>query len=85
MSKLARIGVFGAGAVGGTVGGLLSLAGRDVTFIGQWREHIAAVRANGLRIVDASGTRVARPAILHHDELAMLTRPFDVVLLCVKS
>ena len=83
--NLRRIGVFGAGAVGGTIGGLLSLAGRDVTLIGQWREHIAAVRANGLRIVDAAGTRVARPAMLHHDELAALKQPFDVVLLCVKS
>ena len=85
MTTLKRIGVFGAGAVGGTIGGLLSLAGRDVTLIGQWREHIAAVRANGLRIVDAAGTRVARPAMLHHDELAALTQAFDVVLLCVKS
>jgi 2-dehydropantoate 2-reductase len=84
-SNLTHIGVFGAGAVGGTIGGLLSLAGRDVTLIGQWREHIAAVRANGLRIVDAAGTRVARPAMLHHDELAALKQPFDVVLLCVKS
>ncbi len=85
MAALARIGVFGAGAVGGTIGGLLALAGRDVTLIGQWREHIAAVRGHGLRIVDAAGTRVARPPILHHDELAALTQPFDVVLLCVKS
>ena len=82
---LARIGVFGAGAVGGTVGGLLSLAGRDVTLIGQWREHIDSIRQHGLRIVDAAGTRVAHPAILHHDELTALAYQFDVVLLCVKS
>jgi 2-dehydropantoate 2-reductase len=82
---LARIGVFGAGAVGGTIGGLLSLAGRDVTLIGQWREHIAAIRKDGLRIVDAAGTRVAHPVILHHNELATHTQKFDVVLLCVKS
>jgi 2-dehydropantoate 2-reductase len=82
---LARIGVFGAGAVGGTIGGLLSLAGRDVTLIGQWPEHIAAIRKDGLRIVDAAGTQIAHPAILHHDELATLTQKFDVVLLCVKS
>lgn len=85
MTTLGRIGVFGAGAVGGTIGGLLALAGRDVTLIGQWREHIDAVRKNGLRIVDAAGTRVAYPRIFHHDELAALTQPFDVVLLCVKS
>ncbi len=82
---LARIGVFGAGAVGGTIGGLLSLAGRDVTLIGQWPEHIASIRKDGLRIVDAGGTRVAHPAILHNRELAAFTGKFDVVLLCVKS
>ena len=85
MSTLARIGVFGAGAVGGTIGGLLSLAGRDVTLIGQWREHIDAVRKNGLRMVETTGTRLAHPHILHHEELGTLTKPFDVVLLCVKS
>jgi 2-dehydropantoate 2-reductase len=85
LNSLARIGVFGAGAVGGTIGGLLALAGRDVTLIGQWREHIAAVRRDGLRLVEATGTRVAQPKILHHDELAALAQPFDVVLLCVKS
>jgi 2-dehydropantoate 2-reductase len=83
--SLARIGVFGAGAVGGTIGGLLALAGRDVTLIGQWPEHIAAIRKNGLHIIDAAGTRVAHPVILHHNELATWKQPFDVVLLCVKS
>lgn len=80
-----RIGVFGAGAVGGTIGGVLSLAGCDVTLIGQWREHIDAVRRNGLRLVEATGTRIAQPEILHHEELAARPHPFDVVLLCVKS
>ena len=85
MVTLARVGVFGAGAIGGTVGGLLALAGRDVTLIGQWREHIDAVRKNGLRMVETTGTRLAHPHILHHEELGTLTKPFDVVLLCVKS
>ena len=85
MVTLARVGVFGAGAVGGTIGGALALAGRDVTLIGQWREHIDAVRKNGLRMVETTGTRVAHPQILHHEELGTLTQPFDVVLLCVKS
>lgn len=85
MATLGRIGILGAGAVGGTIGGLLSLGGCDVTLIGQWREHIDAVRQHGLRIVDAAGERVAHPRILHHEELGALTQPFDVVLLCVKS
>lgn len=84
VTGLTRIGVFGAGAVGGTIGGTLAQAGRDVTLIGQWPEHIASIRKDGLRIVDAGGTRVAHPAIVHHSELATLKQKFDVVLLCVK-
>jgi ketopantoate reductase len=29
---------------------LLARAGRDVTLIDQWPEHVAAMRANGLRV-----------------------------------
>ena len=41
---LNRIGIIGAGAIGCVVGGLLTKAGRDVTLIDQWPEHVDAVR-----------------------------------------
>lgn len=43
------IWVYGAGAVGSAVGGLLAQAGSDVTLIGR-DPHMAAIRDHGLRI-----------------------------------
>ena len=44
-----RIGVFGAGAVGGYVGARLAAAGEDVTFIARGA-HLDAIRESGLRL-----------------------------------
>jgi 2-dehydropantoate 2-reductase len=81
-----RIGILGAGGVGGYTGGHLSLAGEDVTLIGQRQENVAHIRSQGVRLVGTHGERVARPAMLHVSEVQQLTgRPLDAVLLCVKS
>src|ERR671911_1267338 len=48
-----RIGIIGVGAIGGIVGGMLTKAGRDVTLIDQWPEHVEIMRTKGLRL---SGT-----------------------------
>jgi 2-dehydropantoate 2-reductase len=45
-----RILVWGAGAIGGSVGAWLRRAGHDVTFVDVAAEHVAAIRANGLQI-----------------------------------
>ncbi|CAN0476420.1 unnamed protein product, partial [Phaeothamnion confervicola] len=50
-----RIAVMGAGAVGGYFGGLLALAGHEVTFIGRG-EHLRAMQANGLQLETPKGT-----------------------------
>ena len=39
-----RIGIFGAGAIGSVVGGMLARAGHDVTLIDQWPEHVEAIK-----------------------------------------
>jgi 2-dehydropantoate 2-reductase len=52
-----RLVVNGAGAMGGLFGGLLAERGLDVTLVDTWPEHIAAIRANGLRIVGVGGDR----------------------------
>jgi 2-dehydropantoate 2-reductase len=46
-----RILVWGAGAIGGTLGAFLSRAGSDVTLVDTVREHVDAINAAGLRIV----------------------------------
>jgi 2-dehydropantoate 2-reductase len=45
-----RILIWGAGAIGGSVGAWLKRAGHDVTFVDVVSEHVAAIRDRGLRI-----------------------------------
>jgi 2-dehydropantoate 2-reductase len=45
-----RILIWGAGAIGGSVGAWLKRAGHDITFIDAEPEHVAAIRTTGLRI-----------------------------------
>ena len=53
-----RIGIIGAGAIGSVVGGFLTKAGRDVTLIDQWPEHIEAIKARGLRLSEIGRAHV---------------------------
>ena len=46
-----RICIYGAGAIGGLLGGRLSAAGHEVTLIARGR-HLDALRANGIRLED---------------------------------
>ncbi len=86
---LGRILVFGAGAVGGYVGGHLIRAGYDVTMADPWPEHVETMRAGGLRLSGVTPEEAAhvRPRALHVTELQGLVKepPFDLVLLSVKA
>jgi 2-dehydropantoate 2-reductase len=76
-----RIAVMGAGGVGGFFGAKLALAGNDVTFIARGR-HLAAIRANGLRVESGAGAmHVAKARAM--DNVAD-GQPVDVVMFCVK-
>ena len=57
-----KIGIVGAGAMGSVYGGLFAAAGHDVWLVDIWREHVEAIRANGLTVSGASGERTVRPA-----------------------
>jgi 2-dehydropantoate 2-reductase len=50
-----KICVIGAGAMGGSFGGLLAGAGHEVTFVDTWADHVAAIRANGLVVEGVAG------------------------------
>jgi 2-dehydropantoate 2-reductase len=77
-----RIAVMGAGAVGGYFGGLLSLAGHEVTFIARGA-HLAAMQANGLTLETPKGTlRVTKARFV---ERAAEVGACDVVLFTVKA
>jgi 2-dehydropantoate 2-reductase len=80
-----RIGVFGAGAIGSVVGGMLTHAGKNVTLIDQWPEHVEAMKARGLRLSGAMGDLTVPVRALHVHELQTVSEPFDAAFVAVKS
>ncbi|HEY0216167.1 MAG TPA: 2-dehydropantoate 2-reductase N-terminal domain-containing protein [Cellulomonas sp.] len=75
--------IIGAGAVGGTIGGLLAEAGREVVLVARGA-HLAAIRTDGLHLTTASGARTVRCATAAGPEEIDL-RPDDVLVLAVKG
>ncbi|MBV8591587.1 MAG: oxidoreductase, partial [Acetobacteraceae bacterium] len=55
-----RIGIFGAGAIGGLIGARLAASGANVTFIARG-PHLAAMQANGVRLISGGQTITVRP------------------------
>ncbi len=80
-----RIGIIGAGAIGSVVGGLLTKAGRDVTLIDQWPEHVEAMKAKGLRLSGTCGEHTVPVKALHIHEAQSVREPFDAVFVAVKA
>jgi 2-dehydropantoate 2-reductase len=78
-----RFVIFGAGAIGGVIGGRLAQHGHDVVLLARGA-HLDALRRDGLRLVagDRSAT-IDVPALGHPGDVGW--RPGDVVLLAVKS
>jgi 2-dehydropantoate 2-reductase len=75
--------IIGAGAVGGTIGGCLALAGHEVVLTARGA-HLDALRGHGLRLSTPSGTdTVLVPAIGGPDEIGL--RPGDVLVVATKS
>ncbi len=56
-----KVCIVGAGAIGGVLGAKLAAAGHEVSLVARG-EHLAAVRAKGLTLKDAEGTRTFRLA-----------------------
>jgi 2-dehydropantoate 2-reductase len=75
--------VYGAGAVGGVVGGLLYDAGHDVVLVARG-EHLRAIRERGLTVLSPTVSRTLDvPAVGGAEEVDW--SPPTVVLLSVKS
>ncbi|MFC1941464.1 ketopantoate reductase family protein [Chloroflexota bacterium] len=82
-NKSVRVIIYGAGAVGGVVGGHLARAGNDVILIGR-PGHMNAIREHGLRLVTPTGTHtLPLQAVTAPDQINF--GPDDVVFLCVKG
>ncbi|MFH1639760.1 MAG: 2-dehydropantoate 2-reductase [Chloroflexota bacterium] len=75
--------IYGAGAIGGVVGGCLAQAGSDVLLIG--RSHqVKTINENGLKLIMPDKTHVLRvPAVTAPDQIKF--GPDDVVFLCIKG
>jgi 2-dehydropantoate 2-reductase len=80
-----RIAIIGAGAIGCVVGGMLTRAGRDVTLVDQWPEHVEAMKKVGLRLSGTCGEHLVPVKALHIHELQSVAKPFDAVFISVKS
>ncbi|WP_142056312.1 ketopantoate reductase family protein [Pseudonocardia kunmingensis] len=78
-----RYVVIGAGAIGGTIGGRLAEAGRDVVLVARGA-HLAALRESGLTLDEPGRSRTLRlPAAAGVDEIEW--QDGDVALLCTKT
>jgi len=76
-----KICIYGAGAIGGYLGVQLSLAGADVSLVARGA-HLAAMKANGLRLLIDGEERVAYPRCTDNPaELGVQ----DVVIICLKA
>lgn len=78
-----RTVIYGAGAIGGTIGGLLARAGHEVLLIARGA-HAEAMREHGLRLVTPGGTHTLRLPVLA-SPLQVDWQTEDVVLLTVKG
>jgi 2-dehydropantoate 2-reductase len=76
-----QILVIGAGAVGGYFGGRLAEANRDVTFLVH-AKRAEEIKAKGLQIVSPHGDLTLHPKTI---TAGQITRPYDIILLGVKS
>jgi 2-dehydropantoate 2-reductase len=74
--------IWGAGAIGGTIGAYLSRSGHDVTLVDTAEDHIQAIQERGLQITGpVDQFTVSIPAYTP----ATLSGHFEHILLCVKA
>lgn len=77
-----QVTIFGAGAIGGTIGAFASKAGHDITLVDVVPEHVRIMNEQGLRITGARGDQRYPVKAKLADEV---TGPLGVVFLCVKG
>ncbi|MEX2236903.1 MAG: 2-dehydropantoate 2-reductase [Dehalococcoidia bacterium] len=78
-----RFVIYGAGAVGGAIGGRLFQSGHDVSLIARG-DHLAALQSDGLRLQWADGDETLPvPAVANPSDIELTND--DVVFLCMKT
>ena len=74
--------IWGAGAIGGTMGAFLARAGHDVTMVDAVREHVDAIMRDGIRI---TGPIVEFSMRIPTVAPAELTGVWDTIILATKA
>jgi 2-dehydropantoate 2-reductase len=77
-----KIAIVGCGAMGSVYAGLFASAGHEVWAIDRWREHVEAIRKNGLRLEGKSGDRTVK---VNATTEAKDAGPCDLVVLATKA
>ena len=81
-----RLAIVGTGAIGSVIGGYLSRAGRDVTLIDTWAEHVDAMNADGpCMLRRENGEFTTGVNAMHLGDVNTVVAPFDAIFLAVKS
>ncbi|MFQ5682525.1 MAG: ketopantoate reductase family protein [Candidatus Binatia bacterium] len=79
---MTRMIVMGTGPIGGIIGGRLARAGHDITFVDVDKEHIVAIRENGLQVdVPDRPFNVKIPIIFPEH----IQGTFDIAFIAVRS
>ena len=77
-----RFLIWGAGAIGGTLGAHLSRAGHDVTLVDNVPEHVSAMNETGLHITGPIADFIARAPAFTRDTLR---GEWDTIVLATKA
>src|SRR6266702_4051930 len=80
-----RIGFMGAGAIGSYIGAFLTREGHDVTLIDPWPDHVATMKAKGLRASGSQGDFTVPVKAMHLCDVVNLVDPFDIAFIAMKS
>lgn len=86
-----KIAILGVGAMGSVYAALLASGGHEVWAVDVWREHIEAIRKNGLRVEGASGDRTVRinattdPADVKDADLVIIATKADGVTAAARA
>lgn len=79
-----KIAIYGAGAMGTVLGAFLAKSGADVDLISRNREHVAALKRDGAKIVCvADGTTFIVPVFAKTEE--EIEEKYDIVFLMTKQ
>ena len=81
-----KILIFGAGAVGGYVGGQLARAGQDVLLVDPWPEHVDCIKREGLHLHTPEEEIIVQvPCMNLHEVQRLNTDPVDIAFISTKS